>query len=195
MQGFVASKLDAFAKGQISRRMLLESLTVAATTAYATGGAEAAAAPDPALKVSIVNHVSYTCSDFKRAADWYSRVLNLPQVGATNRDVNLVFGRQGKKPYGIYAADIPLTHLTMRTRDPNAAPAPGAPPPRRPGTAVISSVAYTVADFDRERARADLRALGLTDVRNDGPNSLMVTDPFGIGVKITGLSNTALSDV
>lgn len=194
MQGFVASKLDEFEKGKISRRMLLESLTVAATTTYATG-AIAAVAPDPALKVSIINHVSYVCPDFKRAADWYTRVLNLEQVGATNRDVGMPFGKQGEKPYGITANDIPLTFLLTRTRDPNAAPAPNAAPPRRPGTAVISSVAYTVADFDRERARADLRALGLTDIRNDGPNSLAVTDPYGIGVKVTGLSNTALTDV
>jgi hypothetical protein len=32
MEGFIATKLDEFAKGKISRRALLETLTVAATT-------------------------------------------------------------------------------------------------------------------------------------------------------------------
>ena len=41
MEGFVATKLDEFDRGKISRRHLIESLTLAATTAYATGGAKA----------------------------------------------------------------------------------------------------------------------------------------------------------
>ena len=42
MEGFVATKLDEFDRGKISRRRLIEALTLAATSAYAgAGGAKA----------------------------------------------------------------------------------------------------------------------------------------------------------
>ena len=85
MEGFIAAKLDDFAQGKISRRKLIETLTLAATALAATEDANAAS--DPALKVALVNHVSYTCPNFKEAADWYSKVFNLDQVGATANDV------------------------------------------------------------------------------------------------------------
>jgi 4-hydroxyphenylpyruvate dioxygenase-like putative hemolysin len=96
MESFYATKLDEFAKGKISRRMLLEALTVAATTTAATTAttsASAAQASDPALKVQLVNHISYNCPEFKKAADWYSKVFNLEQVGTTKIDTALPFGK------------------------------------------------------------------------------------------------------
>jgi hypothetical protein len=80
MDAFIATPLDDFAHGKISRRKLIETLTLAITALCAT---EDAASADPALKVALVNHVSYTCPNFKEAADWYSKVFNLDQVGAT----------------------------------------------------------------------------------------------------------------
>ena len=41
MEGFVAQKLNDFETGKISRRKLIETLTLAATTAYAADGATA----------------------------------------------------------------------------------------------------------------------------------------------------------
>ena len=73
----------------------------------------------PSAKVALVNHISYTCPDFKRAADWYSKIFNLDQVGASDRDVTLPFGKPGEQPYGVTANDVPLPHLIIRTRDPD----------------------------------------------------------------------------
>ena len=97
MESFYATKLDEFAKGKISRRALLETLTVAATTTAATTTAGAAGAPDPALKIQLVNHISYNCPDFKKGADWYSKVFNLDQVGATKIDVALAVRQEGRE--------------------------------------------------------------------------------------------------
>src|SRR2546422_3069909 len=80
MEGFVATKLAEFDRGKISRRRLIETLTLAATTVYATDGAKAQAT-GPALKVALVNHISYTCPNFRQAGDWYSKVFNVDQVG------------------------------------------------------------------------------------------------------------------
>src|SRR3979490_14569 len=94
MQGYVAQKLNEFETGKISRRRLIETLTLAATTAYAADSANAASPRDAAL----IHHISYPCPDFKKAADWYSMVFNLDQVGTTAHDTALPFGKKGDQP-------------------------------------------------------------------------------------------------
>jgi hypothetical protein len=188
MEGFVAHKLNDYANGKISRRGLIETLTLAATTAYA-GGAKAA--DSPGLKVALINHVSYTCPNFKQAADWYSRAFNLDQIGATDHDVALPFGKKGDKPYGVNAMDVPLTHLIIRTRDLNAPQPNGAPRPK--SEAVIDHICYTIADFNQEKVKAELTALGAGNVRNSGANSVMASDPLGYEIQISGIASTALS--
>jgi len=188
MEGFVATKLDEFDRGKISRRHLIESLTLAATTAYATGGAKA---EGPALKVALVNHISYSCPNFRQAGDWYSKVFNLDQVGLKDTEVTLPFGKMGELPYNVTAKDVPVTFIIARSinrpQNPNTA---GRPKPE----AVIDHIGYTVADFDREHAKAELIAMGVKNVRDGGLYSLHMDDPFGYDVQISGLANNALTD-
>ena len=193
MESFYATKIDEFAKGKISRRALLETLTVAVTTTAATTAANAAAPSDPALKVALVNHISYNCPDFKKGADWYSKVFNLEQIGTTKIDTALPFGKKGEKPFGVTANDVPLTSIIVRTRDLNAPPQGGGAP-RRKSQALIEHMGYTVADFDRERAKPMLKALGVENVRDGGLYSLHMTDAFGYDVQISGVANNALTD-
>jgi catechol 2,3-dioxygenase-like lactoylglutathione lyase family enzyme len=188
MEGFVAKHVHDYQNGKISRRRLIETLTLAATTAYA--GKSAGAAEQSGLDAALVNHVSYTCPDFRRAADWYSMVFNLDQVGATARDVALPFGKKGEKPYGVSADDVPLTHMICRTRPVDASAGNG--PPRRQAKAVIDHIAFTVADFDREHAKAQFATMGIKNVRDGGPFSVYVDDPFGYEVQIGGLGVTAI---
>jgi catechol 2,3-dioxygenase-like lactoylglutathione lyase family enzyme len=188
MEGFVAEQVHDYQNGKISRRSLIEVLTLAATTAYA--GKSAGAAEPSGLDVALVNHVSYTCPDFRRAADWYSMVFNLDQVGATARDVALPFGKKGEKPYGVGADDVPLTHIICRTRPSDASAGNG--PPRRKANAVIDHIAFTVADFEPERAKAQLTAMGAKNVRDGGPFSVYVDDPFGYELQIGGIGVTAI---
>ena len=192
MEGFVAHQLDAFTGGKLSRRRLIEMLTLAATTAYATD--KAAAQAESPLKAQLINHISYTCPNFKEAADWYSKVFNLDQVGPTNRDVALPFGKKGDQPYGVTAKDVPLTHLIIRTPNRNAPPPPGGERPRPAPQAVIDHIGYTVADFNRDRAKAALTAMGVKNVREAGRHSLHMDDPFGYDVQVSGLEANALTD-
>jgi catechol 2,3-dioxygenase-like lactoylglutathione lyase family enzyme len=187
MEGFVAKHVDDYQHGKINRRRLIEILTFAATTAYA---GKAGAAEPSGLDVALVNHVSYTCPDYRRAADWYSKVFNLDQVGATNRDVALPFGKKGEKPIGITANDVPLTHIICRTRPQQESGTRASARPK--STAVVDHLALTVADFDRERAKAELTALGVKNVRDGGPYSVYVDDPFGYEIQITGIGVTAV---
>jgi glyoxalase/bleomycin resistance protein/dioxygenase superfamily protein len=189
MESFVAKHLSDFETGKISRRKLIETLTVAATTAYA---GTANAAESAGLKAALVNHISYTCPDFHKAADWYSMVFNLDQVGPTARDVALPFGKKSDLPYGVTATDVPLTHLIIRTRDLNAPPPTGGPP-RRKSAAVVDHIAYTVSDFNQARAKAQLEAMGIQKVREAGKYSLHMEDVNGYDVQISGIEETALS--
>jgi catechol 2,3-dioxygenase-like lactoylglutathione lyase family enzyme len=190
MEGFVATKLNEFEQGRISRRKLIETLTLAATTAYAAGTQVAAQA---GVKAALINHVSYTCPNFRQAGDWYSKVFNLDQVGLKDTEVTLPFGKKGEQPYNVAAKDVPLTFLLCRTRDVNAPPANGAAPRPR-ATALINHIGYTVADFDRNRVREELKAMGVANLRDGGEFSLHMTDPFGYDVQISGLANNALTD-
>jgi len=193
MEGFAAQKLNEFETGKISRRKLIETLTLAATTVAAAGSAQAQA--DPTLKAQLLNHISYTCSNYRQAADWYTMVFNLDQIGSSGHDVAMPFGKKGDVPYGVTAKDVPLTHLIVRTPDRNAAPPPGTQPRARPAQqATIQTVSFTVADFNRERARADLTALGVKNVRDAGPRSLQMEDAMGYPIQVCGLENSALND-
>jgi catechol 2,3-dioxygenase-like lactoylglutathione lyase family enzyme len=190
MFGFAATKLKEFEEGKISRRKLIEMLTVAATAAAPAAGANAA--EQVGVTAAGINHVSYTCPDFKQAADWYSKVFNLDQVDPKSNEVTLPFGKKGEKPYGVTANDVPLTFLIMRTRDLNAPTANGQPRPK--ATNVVNHMAYTVADFEPNRVKAQLQALGVKNIRGTGPNALHMDDVFGYDVEICGLGNSALTD-
>jgi len=196
MKAFAASKLDDYSKGKISRRQLLESLTVAAAAAAATGGAQAAPAPNRALKAALVNHISYQCPDLRRVADWYSRVFNMEQVTYPSEpsQIGMPFGRRNQKPLGVTADDVPTSYIVVRTRNPNGTAADKGALARPPSRAVIEHVAYTVADFDRDRAAAELRALGVQNVRNGGLYSLHMADPFGFDIQLSGVANNAITD-
>jgi len=188
MEGFVAAKLDEFDRGKISRRRLIEALTLAATSAYAADGAKAEGS---ALKVALVNHISYSCPNFRQAGDWYSKVFNLEQVGLKDTEVTLPFGNMGEHPYNVTAKDVPVTFIIARALDRPVNPrTAGRPKPE----AVIEHIGYTVADFNRERAKAELIAMGVKNVRDGGLYSLHLDDPFGYDVQISGLENNALTD-
>jgi catechol 2,3-dioxygenase-like lactoylglutathione lyase family enzyme len=191
MFGFAAQKLNEFEQGKISRRRLIESLTMAAATVAATEGAKAQG--QVGVTVPAINHVSYTCGDFKKAADWYSKVFNLDQVGLKDNEVTLPFGKMGEKPYGITANDVSLTFLLCRTRPLNG-PGPNGAAPRPRPTNVVNHMAYTIADFDAARVQDQLKAMGVKNVRGAGPNAVHMDDAFGYDVEICGLANNALTD-
>ena len=97
MQGYVATKLDEFEKGKISRRRLIQSLTLAATAGAAASDASAQA-NRPKLQVALVNHLSYTCPNFRQAGEWYSKVLNVEPDNIQKNELALPFGRELEPP-------------------------------------------------------------------------------------------------
>jgi catechol 2,3-dioxygenase-like lactoylglutathione lyase family enzyme len=143
-------------------------------------------AAGPRQRVLLVNHISYSCPDFKRAADWYSMIFNLDQVGASASEVTLPFGQKGEHPLGVTDKDVPLPHLVIR----NASVQDGQA--RRASKALVNHIAYTIADFDKERVRAELKRLGYPKPLPDGAHSFHIVDPNGFDVQISGIQMPAL---
>jgi catechol 2,3-dioxygenase-like lactoylglutathione lyase family enzyme len=193
MEGYVAKKLNDFETGKISRRRLIEMLTFAATSTAGAGAVAAQDAESP-LKAQLINHISYTCPDFKKAGDWYAKVFNMNLVGESKRDVVAVFGQKGDQPYNVTAKDVPLSHLVIRTRPTDAPPPRADARPKPPVQAVVDHISYTVADFNRAKAKEALIALGVKNVREGGPFGLHFDDAFGYDVEVSGLENNALTD-
>jgi hypothetical protein len=192
MEAYVAQKLNEFETGKISRRKLIETLTLAATTACAAGAAKAQS-PDPTLKAQLINHFSYTCPDFRVALDWYAKLLNLQPSGVTDREAVLPLGKKGEQPYGVTAKDVPLTHLIFRTRDPNGPPPRSGQRPQAAPQAVIDHICFTIAGFNRDQAKVKLAELGVKNIRPLQSNSIHMDDPFGYDVQLSGLDETAFT--
>ena len=77
---------------------------------------------------------------------------------------------------------------------PLQAPSRGVSRTGIPTATNVDHVAYTVADFNREKAKAELIAMGVKNVRDGGLYSLHLDDPFGYDVQISGFENNALTD-
>jgi hypothetical protein len=88
---------------------------------------------------------------------------------------------------------VPLTHLVIRTRDAGAPPLQSGDRPQAAPRAVVDHIAFTVAGFNRDRAAAALKALGVKNVRPLQSNSVHMDDPFGYDVQLSGLEETAFT--
>src|SRR4051812_25105406 len=66
----------------------------AAAAVFATGERQAWAAPARGFRIIGINHISYACSDYRKARDFYAAVLGMEDVpGADNgHETRLMFG-------------------------------------------------------------------------------------------------------
>jgi len=204
MQVFVSQMLEKFEQGKLSRRKLIETLALAATTIYGgskvagVASAEAAANGRGSFKTLLVNHISYGCPDYRPARDFYVDLLGMEHVGEKKEDgrqATLAFGPQGStplnSPYGT-----PTTFLIVRngmgTQAAPAAATPGTPaaPAPPPVKAVVNHIAYTIANWDQKKVLEELTKRGLNP-REDSVNSYHVSDPNGYDVQISGMKMSA----
>jgi len=164
MERFIADLVKRFETGTISRRDFCEGVALAATV-YAAGGATANAAPPSGLKMLGVNHISYTCPDYRKARDFYSSVLGMEKLKDDGKArVNLAFGpAPGKGGSFIVARNA----------------AANAPAPAR---AVVDHVCYTLPNWDDARVNAALKAKGQNPTGRSG--SVNVFDPFNFQVQL-----------
>jgi len=166
MEKFIDGLIKDFESGKVGRREFCQTLGIA-TAIYAAGGAEANAAPaGRGFTMLGVNHISYSCPDYRKARDFYSSVFGMQVVNdkAMGR-ANLAFGPEAGK-----GGNFLVVHN------------PGANPPK-PSEATIDHICYTVSNWDETKVRAALRAKGF-NAPTGRNGSLHVYDPFDYDVQI-----------
>lgn len=213
MDVLINKLLDKFENGKLSRRRLIETLAVTAMTVYAADTAIAseavAAAGVPApdrvhLDTLMVNHISYTCPDYRIARDFYSDLMGMHVVNETSDASNpqsgqayLAFYGKDETPLG-QPKGTPSPFVIARSRQAAApAPAAGANAAGQRGAApqsqvTIDHIAYTIADWDAKKVEAILKARGLNPSK-DTDYSFHVTDPHGYDLQISGIGMTAFN--
>ena len=167
MEKFIANLVQDYEGGKISRRDVCRGIALAAAV-YAAGGAEANAAPARGFKMLGVNHISYACEDYRKAREFYTKVLGMQVYNDKNKDrCNLAFGPEpGKGGAFLVARDF------------------GKNPPKR-GASIVDHVCYTVANWDDTRVNAALKAAGTNPKGRKG--SVNVYDPYGFQVQIASI--------
>src|SRR5262249_44945666 len=90
MERVIAKLLQDFEQGKMTRRQLIQSLSLAA--AAAAGIAPAARAAGKPLEALYVNHISYEVNDYKKVRDFYVDLLGMKVTEDDGKQCRLVFG-------------------------------------------------------------------------------------------------------
>ena len=162
METLIAKLLQDFEQGKMSRRQLIQSLSLAAAAASVPTTVVGAQAPQPTgkLEAGYVNHISYSVNDYAKCRDFYVDLLGMKVTQDDGEQCRLVFGNN---------------ILIPRNR------AKGAP-------AKVDHIAYTVINWDTEKDafEAQLKRKGL-QYTGSAKTSFQVKDPEGMGVQFGGL--------
>jgi len=159
MEQIIAKLVQEFEQGKLTRRQLVQNLTIAVAAGSAVGGKPAAAAEGKVLTATNINHVSYQVTDYARTRDFYAGLFGMKVSEDDGKQCRLSFGDN---------------ILIVRNRQP-------APK--------VDHIAYTIANWDQEKeaAEAELKRRGLKIVQGDIKTSLHILDPDGLGVQFGGL--------
>src|SRR5580704_11299623 len=76
MESIFAKLIQDFENGKMSRRQLLQNLTLTATAATAVG-APAIAANSSLIEAVAVNHISYQVADYAKSRDFYAEMFGM----------------------------------------------------------------------------------------------------------------------
>ena len=158
VEKIVSNLVSEFEQGKLTRRQLIQNLTLAVTAGSALSSAPAAAAEGTVLPAIYINHVSYQVKDYAKTRDFYAGLFGMK-----------VAEDDGKTQCRLLFGD---NILVIR----NAGARPGA-------QLGVDHIAYTIADWDAEKdaylaeiKRRDLKLTGASDV----------ADPDGFRVQFGG---------
>jgi catechol 2,3-dioxygenase-like lactoylglutathione lyase family enzyme len=158
MEHIIAKLVDEFAKGKLTRRQLIQDLTIAATAATAAS-TPASAADGKVLTATNINHVSYQVTDYARTRDFYAGLFGMKVSDDDGKQCRLTFGDN---------------ILIVRNRQ----PAPKV-------DHIAYTIANW--DQEKEAMEAEIKRRGLKIVQGDIKTSLHIQDPDGFEVQFGGL--------
>ena len=90
MEHLIATLLQDFEQGRMTRRQLIQTLTLTATAASVAG--KAAAADPPVAKAISINHVSYQVADYRKTRDFYAGLFGMTVSNDDGMQCRLTFG-------------------------------------------------------------------------------------------------------
>ena len=183
MEAIIAKLVRDFESGSISRRQLIQALAM-----VAVGGPVARVVAEPAPLAPILrdapwktiwlDHISFTCTDYKKTSEFYTGLMGWTVKAGTDN------GRQVTCEVG----DIG----TILFRNGKASSTGGAAAPKdQPVTAVIDHVSFGVTPWNKDVVEKELKSRGLNP-RPDfaggsasGFESYHVKDPDGWDLQIS----------
>jgi catechol-2,3-dioxygenase len=136
MEQIIATLLQDFEQGKMTRRQLIQSLALTATAASTVG--TAAAADTPLAKVVYINHVSYQVADYTKTRDFYAGLFGMKVSDDDGKQCRLTFGDNiliaRNRPSGTPKVDHIAYTLANWDTDKNVRPAVEAELNRSSGT-------------------------------------------------------------
>ncbi len=159
MEPIVAKLVSEFERGKLTRRQLIQNLTLAVTAGSALRAVPAAAAAeDKMLDALYINHVSYQVTNYAKTRDFYAGLFGMKVVED-----------DGKTQCRLLFGDNILAVRNAASR-----------PDKKLG---VDHIAYTIANWDADKdaylAEIKRRGLKLTEGTN-------ILDPDGVRVQFGG---------
>jgi catechol 2,3-dioxygenase-like lactoylglutathione lyase family enzyme len=187
MEQTIEMLLNDFEAGKMNRRQLIKHLAlVAAVATPAPTLAQGAPAKAP-WKTVHLDHISYSVTDYKRSAAFYSGLMGweIANDNGTNQatlkigDIGEIIIRNARRPASAEAS---------AGQAPSAAGAPAAQADRPPITGVINHISYGIQPWDTDGVKAELERRGLKprpDMVGENFKSWHVLDPDGWDLQIS----------
>ena len=165
MEHIISKLVQDFEQWKLTRRQLIQSLTVAAVVPAGVGTGSAAG--NSIVKAVNINHVSYQVADYAKTRDFYAGLFGMKVSEDNGKSCRLSFGN-----------DILIAR--------NVGPRGGGSGSSVPG---VDHIAYTLANWDTDR---NVRAAVGTELKRRGlkvreeKSGFHIKDPDGFDVQIGG---------
>ena len=157
MEALVMSLVKRFEKGALSRRELVQGLTMLTSGLAAAGGAASVAlAQDSIIKAAKIDHISIQVTDLPRAIAFYQKTFGLVQVSEDKPNEIVRLGAAGK------------VLVSLHHKNP---------------TGLVDHFAIGIETFDEERVTGELKRMGMTPQQNIDAG-FHIIDPEGMRVQI-----------
>ena len=194
MEGLIATLLQRFEDGKLTRRELVQALAMLTAMGPASAaGAQPNAKGAPPIpqafeptgwKTARLDHISYAVTDYRRSAAFYRDLMgwtirNDNGTSQATLDINgigEIIIRNRREPSAPSGAAAPST-----------AGASGGTSQRPPVTGVINHISWGIAPWDTQKVEAELKRRGLNprpDMVGDDFKSFHVLDPDGWDLQI-----------
>jgi catechol 2,3-dioxygenase-like lactoylglutathione lyase family enzyme len=161
MEHVIARLVHDFENGKMTRRQLIQSLTLAVTAASAAKAIPPAGSEGGVIKATYLNHVGYQVADYGKSRDWYAELFGLKVLSDDGKKANLGVGE---------------SQLIFHPR-------------KTATTPVVDHVCFTVANWDtdksvKEAVESTLKRRGFKTRTTQ--NSFHFNDPDGLELQVGG---------